>query len=445
MELTTIKNIREIRDEIREKIKSVDYNANKNNNYGSENEYSYKGIIGGIDCLLTDISTLTKVPNKFIAISTYDERSNIYNYLNRINTYFETPNNFISHFESLKLLIRNYNIRGISDRQIEFENEISNLTKIKLSIQEELNEVKKIKTEIEKENESLKEKVESSNEKLKEIEDELENIISKKTELIKQTENLKTYNDDLILSKEQADENLEEIVNSLNESKSNEKLITSFANKVQERDKRLSELEILTERNSQKLKEYETERKEILAESKKLIESAKTALNYKTAEGISASFQVQYENANKKIVFGSWILGAIICLLLTIGLGIWILQNVPNDLVILFARISLLPLPIIGAIFCANQYTKQKNIIEDYAYKMVLAKSIVGFSEQLKKNGTENNEEYIHYIKTALEEIHKDPLRKRNSSNSKEPKIEPTNLTQIGELVEKISKLIKAE
>ena len=30
MELTTIKNIREVRDEIREKIKSVDYNSKKN-------------------------------------------------------------------------------------------------------------------------------------------------------------------------------------------------------------------------------------------------------------------------------------------------------------------------------------------------------------------------------------------------------------------------------
>lgn len=444
MELTTIKNIRDVRDEIREKIKSVDYNSKKTNNYGSENEYSFKGIIGGIDCLLTDISTLTKAPNKFIALSTYDERQNIYSFLNRINSYFQTPNNYISDFENLKILIRGYNVRTISERQIEFESEISNLTKIKLALQEELNEVKTIKSEIEKENESLKEKVESSNEKLEEIEEELESIITKKTELTNQTEKLKSYNDDLISTKEKADENLEEIINSMNESKSNEKLITSFANKVQERDKRLNELEVLTEENNKKLLEYDNERQNILSESKKLIESAKTALNYKTAEGISASFQVQYEKANNKGVFGWWIFGAIICLLLTIGLGIWILHNVPNDMVILFARISLLPLPIIGAIFCANQYTKQKNITEDYAYKMVLAKSIVGFSEQLKKNETENNEEYIHYIKTALEEIHKDPLRKRLGS-TKESSFDQTSLTQIGELVEKITKLIKVQ
>lgn len=444
MEITSIKNIREIRDEIREKIKSVNYNANKANNYGSENEYTFKGIIGGIDCLLTDISTLTKAPNKFLAISTYDERINIHSYLSKIDTYFETPNNYISYFEALKILIRNFNVRGISERQIEFESEISNVTRIKLALQEELNEVKNIKAEIEKDNESINEKIESSNEKLEEIEEELETIIEKKVELTKQTESLKSYNDELILAKEKADKNLEEIVDSLNESKSNEKLISSFASKVQERDKRLSELELSTEENNKKLIAYDAERKKILSESEVLIESAKKALNYKTAEGISASFQVQYENADDRWVFGSWIFGAIICLLGTIGLGIWILHTIPNDIGILIARISLLPLPIIGAIFCANQYTKQKNIIEDYAYKMVLAKSIVGFSEQLKKNGTENNEEYIHYIKTALEEIHKDPLRSRTKS-TKESKNDPTNLVQIGELVEKITKLIKVE
>jgi small basic protein len=444
MEIGTIEKIRERRDEIREKIKSADFSKFSSNTYGSENEYTFKGIVGGLDSLLVDISTLTKAPNKFIAISTYTERNNIISYLQTINTYFETPNNYLSYFEELKVIVRNFNIRGATERQIEFETEINNLTRIKLELQEELCEVKKIKEEIKNNSESIEENIAASNEKLTEIEKELETINKKKEELKAETESLKEYNEELETAKEKADENLASIVQSMTESKSNEKLISSFASKVQERDKRLEELEALTNENSKKLISYESERQKILTESQTLIESAKKALNYKTAEGISASFQTQYENANNKYVFGSWLVGAVICLIVTIILGLWILNTIPNDVMIFIARISLLPLPIIGAIFCANQYTKQKNIIEDYAYKMVLAKSIVGFSEQLKKNGTESNEEYIHYIKTALEEIHKDPLRKRTTS-SKESKIEPANLGQIGELLEKITKLIKPD
>lgn len=76
----------------------------------------------------------------------------------------------------------------------------------------------------------------------------------------------------------------------------------------------------------------------------------------------------------------------------------------------LIGRLSMIPFTIAGAIFCANQYTKQKNIIEDYAYKTVLAKSIIAFSEELREKSPER---YAEYLSTILKEIHQDPLRKR--------------------------------
>ncbi len=441
METASIKNIRDVRDLIREKIKSVNYTANKDNTYGNENEYRFRGIIGGLENILVDVTTLTKAPNKFLAVSTYEERNSIYSYLNHINNYFETPNNFIPQFESLKILLRSYNVRSSMERQIEFENEIGNVIKLKIQVEEAFNEVKSLREKINSEEIAINEKFSTSIEKLEEISEELDKISAEKHELIQNVESLKSYNQDLEDAKDEADKNLKEIVASLNESKSNEKLIKAFASKVLESDQRLIELELKIEENTGRLNNYDIERVKILNEANELILSAKTALNYKTAEGISSSFQVQYESSNNKLVLGSWITGAIVCLIITIGLGVWILHAVPNNLIVLIARISLMPIPVIGAIFCANQYTKQKNIVEDYAYKMVLSKAIVGFSEQLKKNGTENNEEYIHYIKTALEEIHKDPLRKRVS-----PKLKldnKDNLEQISDLIEKLSKLLK--
>lgn len=208
-----------------------------------------------------------------------------------------------------------------------------------------------------------------------------------------------------------------------------------------ERENKLGDLEQKTDENTTKLAQYEEQRISILKEANELIKSAKQALKYSTAEGISAAFQNQYENSNKKIIFGSWIAGAIVCLICTIGLGIWILEESQTSLGIMIGRISLLPLPIIGAVFCANQYTKQKNIIEDYAYKMVLSKAIVGFSEELKKNGSDDSSEYVHYIKTALEEIHRDPLRSRQSKN--ENKAKDSNLKDLVEMAERIVNMTK--
>lgn len=443
MELNTVNQIREKRDEIREQIKALNLRDYGDTKYGSENEYTFKGLISGIEALLTDISALTRYPSKFAKISTYTERNNIQTYLTRIDTYLETPTNYISQFEALKVLLRSFNVRYFADRQIEFETEIEEVRKVKLQLQQVLVDSKELNQNIEDSNTTLDEKLDETKEKLTEIESHLETITEKKDKLIEQSEELESINTNLETIKETASENLEEITTSLTESKSNEKLITSFSTKVQERDKRLEELEQNTLENNKKLKEYDSERESILSKANNLIESSKKALNYTTAEGISASFQGQYENSNNKWIFGSWIFGAVICLIGTVCLGIWILQANPTNIGVLIGRISLLPLPIIGAIFCANQYTKQKNIIEDYAYKMVLSKAIVGFSEQLKKNGTENNEEYIHYIKTALEEIHRDPLRKRDKNKTSEPK--ESNLKDLVEIAERIVKMTKVE
>jgi len=140
---------------------------------------------------------------------------------------------------------------------------------------------------------------------------------------------------------------------------------------------------------------------------------------------------------------GWWIIGALLFVVTAILLGVWVAFDKTNDLHLIIGRIALIPLPIIAAIFCANQYVKQKNIIEDYAYKMVLAKSIVGFSEQLKKDPSQDKGEYIHYIKVALEEIHKDPLRKRERKQT-ETKIENFTVKEILDVAERMVKIGKS-
>ena len=90
---------------------------------------------------------------------------------------------------------------------------------------------------------------------------------------------------------------------------------------------------------------------------------------------------------------------------------------------IFISRISMIPLTLAGAMFCARQYVKQKNLIEDYAYKTVLAKSIVAFSEELRQGDDKN---YSEYISVMLKEIHQDPLRSRGKDKDSEVEIKGT-------------------
>jgi hypothetical protein len=437
-EIETIQEIKTLRISIREKIKNLTEYSKEN--FGYEQEYTHKGIIGGIEALLIDLSTLTKAKNKFIQISSFDERRNIVQHLITIRDNIENPQNIIGHFEALKLLLRSYGVRNFSERQLEFDEECQNVLKLKIQFEEELKEIRKIKAKVIAEERKVTQNTENFERNSNTIRDEIENILSQKTRLLNEASTLQSV---LNSSKEilATIEEQEELVNNSSTNvKTNEKLVDSFASKVLEKDNRLTELEQQIIQQKEKVLFYEEERKIILNDANELIESAKQALNYKTAEGISASFNTRFSESSSKWRYYPWLIGGGVSILGAIALGIVILYTTKGTGMIL-GRISLIPLPIISAIFCAKQYTKQKNLIEDYAYKMVIAKAIVGFSEQLKKNGSGDNSEYVHYIKTSLEEIHKDPLRKRE----REKNTKDLSLDSIIDMAEKLKKVMKPE
>lgn len=436
----SIQTIRENREEIREKIKTLNLKNYENQHFGAENEYTYKGLIGEVESLLTDLSTLTQYENKFIKLSNYSERKQIADNLINILSYLESPANLYSYIENLKIILRSYNIRNFSENLIQFEKEIDEIKKLRIELEEVLSESNKLKEEISNKNSKINNLHNEADEILDGIKENFKNISDAFDKLSEKSNKVNILNDELEVIKETAKSNLTKITEIRTKSESNQKLIDNFATKVQDRDNRLTELEQKIIENNATLVKYEEERVKILKEAEGLIESAKTALNYKTAEGLSASFSEQYKNSNGFWASAGWILGAITCLLITLALGIWFLHNISEDnkWYFIVGRFLLLPMPIIGAFFCANQYTKQKNITEDYAYKTVIAKSIVGFSEQLKKNSTDNSQ-YITYIAKALEEIHKDPLRAREHNSSKLK----LDKTQFDKLVETLPKLLE--
>ena len=196
-------------------------------------------------------------------------------------------------------------------------------------------------------------------------------------------------------------------------------------------EKQTNEQKIILENNVNTINEHEETIKNYketysgkLSEAEKLIEEAKLALNYKNAEGLSAAFSSQLTNASDNWKIFSWIAGALVFIIATLLIGIWIVTgwgmnydsiegNNTRMIYNLIGRLSMIPFTVAGAIFCANQYTKQKNIIEDYAYKTVLAKSIIAFSEELRTDDNNKSDYYKEYISTILKEIHQDPLRKR--------------------------------
>lgn len=169
-----------------------------------------------------------------------------------------------------------------------------------------------------------------------------------------------------------------------------------------------------------------------------LINQAEKALNLKSAEGISAAFSSYLTSSNDKKNLRNWMFGASVFIFAALALTVWIVSGKgiehPDAISSLIGRVVAVAISITGATFCAKQYVKQKNILEDYAYKSVLSKSIIAFTEEIKKR---DSTKVADYLTQVLGEIHQDPLRQREKHEEKE------NGVNTPDLVEKLTNIIE--
>lgn len=385
--------------------------------YGSEKEYSLNTIIHTIQNVLGDVSYLVNAHNIFLSTYTYSEREKIKNQLYQVFQHLHNRNNHyvVSALEELKTLMRIWNVR-IDKRKLEgFNDELEHTRQLKASIENDMIDVK-----------SIMEKVNAAHEEILMHKEQLESCLG---DIRKQQETLRVMQTDEQAELSSIKETLKMVSNneqiiSQNLEKTNlaKKLFDDFLQKISERESQLQQQESETNKYNDALKNFASDYAVKLEEAKMLINEAKAALNYKNAEGLSAAFSEQLEETKSKKNTIGWLAGAIIFLGITILIGVWIITgwwidttaSTENQMLLnLIGRLSMIPFTITGSIFCANQYTKQKNLIEDYAYKTTIAKSMVAFSEELRGKDPER---YAEYISTILKEIHQDPLRKRGKN-----------------------------
>lgn len=410
----TITKLRELRDGIREEVRQIkiaDYSATI---YGPEKEYTIKGVIAGINALMVDVSALCKSSSVLIRLSTATERNNLVINLTDMLSYLQSRDveNVVSIIDKLKVMLRNYNLRSSSDREEEFITYIDDLTKKSLHLSQEIQSITEANGMLQTAHKSAEETIESLNNKVSEVTSLIKDLSAK----IDDSEKTRLTLDEML---EEDESKSKEIESLLNESKSHKELIDSFSKRVSSREDQLDKQQASTEEYYGVLDKFKIKQETLLSETIKLIESAKLALQYKTAEGLSAAFGVKHQEAAEDKSTNEWITRATLFLVAAILVGLWLFVDKSIRIEVIVGRLSLIPILIAGAWFCAGQYVKQKNIAEDYAYKSVLAKSIIGFSDQLSDE-SRKGEDYSHYVKSVLSEIHKDPLRNRSEKNKSE-------------------------
>ncbi len=344
-----------------------------------------------------------------------NRRNTILSTLNTIRQYQSNPQQLITQVDNLYDAVLSTGLLVRQLKQKDYQAELKNISKLKDELQSLINlynekkgfinEIDEAKIKVD-ENKSLAEQNISEIEKLKLSSDEIaESIIKLKTT----TEAYATT-----------------IQSSEKEIETKKLSINTFAENIEEYKTSIDELE---------KKATEIIAKEATINT--LISQAETALNLKSAQGISAAFSAQHMEASENGSLKGWIIGASVFILAALVLTVWIVSGKwitdPNSISSIVGRVVAVGISITGATFCAKQYNKQKNISEDYAYKAVLAKSIIAFTDEIKKR---DDKKVVEYLARVLDEIHKDPLRSRDNKEDKEIGMNPLSL--IEKLVDKL-------
>ena len=430
METSSIKSISDLRviiltelEAYRKYAKEQDIDLDSRE-YGSESEYSINFLCNGIKSLMTDVSYLVASHEIFVRVSTYTERVEIKNRLTDLNTYIvrRQHSQVASTYDSLKLSLRRYNLVSDKKRHVEFQEEINRLQNVALSLEDQ---IRSVNTKLQS-----AETIYSDTVKVKESFDlKYNELIETKTSLVDELAAFKSSISELNGWSNSISEKERVATQKINSITSSEQKFQDFVNKIQERELELDGQHKRTNDYDLKLVEYQTRHEKSLSEAESLIDKSRQALQYTTAQGMSAAFQTQYQEAKSKWITGGWLLGSVVFVVATLALGLCLLTDRGINeagnmsLHIFISRISMIPLTLAGAMFCARQYVKQKNLIEDYAYKTVLAKSSVAFSEELRQGDDKN---YSEYISVMLKEIHQDPLRSRGKDKDSEVEIKGT-------------------
>lgn len=418
MKKNTIQQIEEQVDQVTEALKGFVLSQHKEERYGQENEYTAKSLKADINAVLTDIRGLVKAHNKFLKLSTFDERTQIRDLLEKVSKVLDSKDysnlDLINTLETLKPLIRGYNVRDSSETKEVYEERLTEVNSELTAAEENINEIERIRETAERRKQKLQSIADQQEQQLQSIKEQLESLDGTISESQEKAESIKGL--------ENRSQGSHQVIQEAQASVESQKQdINNFFKQIAERENQLTDQKQFTDEYKKKLTSFEKEHEEKLEAAEELKKQAQAALEYGTAAGISAAFTVRYNEEKKRDQEMSkrWLIGALFFTLITIGIGILIVVgwwgNQDIGLGMAVSRIAIMLTPLSGAWFCAAQYAKYRNICEDYGYKAVLSKSMVGFM------GTFSEDEDVKrdYLKTVLKEIHQHPLRKRYDNSDR--------------------------
>lgn len=358
--------------------------------------------------------------------------------------------NLKSNIEALNTNIWQYGLFNLSDEVLGYQTKLNQLKQLEL-------EATALNTEL-KEGIKLKKKIDEANQTA------LEKLVEINTSLANATENLSTIQK-LVVDSTEATQQVSAI---LVTAQQNETVITQSKATAIQNDAEITAIE-------QKIKEFfsaitahkaeitttataaetaittnTTKTNTLISTLEDLENEIKDQLQKATGHSLFHSFQTRQGLIKKSKIFWAWILAGL--LVLTALLTLYLVNSVTSadkttalDIAF-FLKLSL-SIPLIFAIsFCTVQYSRERRLEEEYAFKSNISISLVPYQELVEKlvaeDDVEQRKEYATFMMNTINKVFTSPTAEIfKDKNEGKSFINKKSLKDISELVEAVSKI----
>lgn len=186
-----------------------------------------------------------------------------------------------------------------------------------------------------------------------------------------------------------------------------------------------------------------TDTHDMIANLKNLEEQIRDQITRATGFSLFHSFQTRQEAIAKSKRFWAWALAVMI--LVSVGWTIFLYYHTEKIDTIFYLKISM-ALPLIYAItFCNLQYSRERRLEEEYAFKANISISLIPYKDLVEKLVDKTNPaeiaKFASFVIESVSKVFTSPTDRIFDSEKRERGVTPRSIKQITPLIEAVTKL----
>jgi uncharacterized coiled-coil DUF342 family protein len=348
-----------------------------------------------------------------ILISTFQ---NIISAQNSIVAGSDAIENLISQIESLNTQIWQYGLHNLSDEVLGYQTKLNQIKQLEVEfgqLKKELQAGVKSKEKLDKIIEDVSELASSVTSNKTDAESTLNQIKQLLQEATANAQNVAAFfaqaqQNETTINQLQANANKSSAEINALETKASE-----FFDEVNEYTNRV---EALTKKTEDIVEFNNTQTSSLMGELVKLEVQIKDQLEKATGYSLFHSFQTRQGVMVKSKNF--WLVVLTVLLLIAIGVGFWLVNSMNGQTlaalgVAFYLKLSL-TIPLLFAIsFSTIQYSRERRLEEEYAFKSNISISLIPYQELVEKlvdvKDPEQRKEYANFIISTINKIFTSP------------------------------------